>query len=179
MNYMAVISLLFVVIFSGCSKRVMTAMDATIAQSQSDAQQSCYENLPKPPDMSNWKPEQIVAYEATKALGDANKLLAKVPLDPCAGAAGTNVYDAEVAVVKENTAQSGQLLSFGESLASKGLYAYLAYEVFGFLNDSGSTNLNLTGNNNSLDGIGNKGNAWSQVKNPFTYNSIDNSVNIP
>jgi len=179
MNYVTIISLLFVIVFSGCGKRITTAYDVAIAASQAKASEACYNNLPKTPDMSNWSSDKIVAYEATKALGDANKILAKVSLDPCAKAAGTNVYDAEIAIAHEDTELIGKWLNFGEGLATKGLYAYLAYEVFGFLDDAGSTNLNINGSGNSLDGVGNKGNAWSQVKNPFTDNSISNNIPVP
>lgn len=168
-----IVPLLLIVLLCSCSKRQMTNMDVSIAASQSATSVACYQNLPKEPDMSNWSVDKITAYQSVKALADANKIIAKVSLDPCAGAAGKNVYDAEIAFAHENTEQSKNLLNFGESLATKGLYAYLAYEVFGFFENSGSTNLNLNGSGNNLDGVGNKGNAWSQIKNPWTDNSMD------
>lgn len=124
--------ILAVTLISGCAgtSSPVTMADTTVAEAQYKAQAACYQAAQQSkPDMSQWTPEQIAQYQLIEKLGDANKLLAKVSLDPCADAAGTNVYDAQVSLAKEGTQRQKNWLDFGQGVATKALYGFIAYEA--------------------------------------------------
>jgi len=138
--------LIAVAMLTGCAGSNDTSAglaDQSVSEDQTKAKLACYtahrSNLP---DMSTWQPEQIAQYELIQKLGDSNKLLAKVSLDPCADAGGTNVYDAKIAQVKEGTKRQKNWMDLGKDVAGKALYGTIA--VFGFdwlkdTNDKGDT----------------------------------------
>lgn len=168
--------ILLCITMTACGGRTPTDVDKDIAGKQSAAAVACYTaQAAKVPDMTNWKPEQITVYELTKALKESNKIIAKVPLDECAKAGGTNMYDAEIAISHDSSETTGKWLTFGEGLATKLLYAYGIHEAFDYLKTAGSTNVDLNGDGNTVDGVGNKGNNWSLTKNPFTDNHTENN----
>jgi hypothetical protein len=124
---------LAVSVLSGCAGSNDTSaglMDQSVSQDQLKAKQACYKAQEQvKPDMSSWTPEQISQYELIQKLGDSNKLLAKVSLDPCADAGGTNVYDARIAQIKEGTKRQKNWMDFGLGVATKTLYGFIAYEA--------------------------------------------------
>ena len=126
-------SLLAIVALSGCAGSNDTSAsmsDQAISTDQTEVKKACYKALEKTkPDMSTWKPEQIMAYTAVEKLGEANKLLAKVSTDPCADAGGTNVYDAKIVQIKEGTKRQKNQMDFGLGIATRTLYGFFAYEA--------------------------------------------------
>lgn len=167
----------------GCARRTTNDFDATIAAAQAVSSKACYDSLAKTrPDMSAWSIEQVERYELIQVIKDSNSkfasLAAKEPLDPCAKAAGTNVYDAQIQADKQDTEFAGKWLGFGEKVLSTALFAYGIHEVTGMLKgmSSGTT---INGNNNDLTGVGNKGDKWSlDTTRTTTTTTTDNSSHL-
>lgn len=128
-----VLILAVLTLLSGCAGSNDTAaglVDQTISADQTRAKTACYTAYrTSRPDMSEWSPEQIAQYELIQKLGDSNKLLAKVSLDPCHDAGGTNLYDKQIVQVKEGTKRQKNWMDFGLGVATKALYGFVAYEV--------------------------------------------------
>jgi len=166
----------------GCARRVTNEFDTTISTNQATATKACYDSLTRVrPDMTAWSIEQVERYELIQVIKDSNSkfasLAAKEPLDPCAKAAGTNVYDAQIQADKQDTEFAGKWLGFGEKVLSTALFAYGIHEVAGMLKDMGS-GTKVIGDNNSLEGVGNKGDGWSIKHSTDASTKLDNGSSI-
>lgn len=169
----------------GCARRVTNEFDTTISTNQATSTKACYDSITRVrPDMTAWSIEQVERYELIQVIKDSNSkfasLAAHEPLDPCAKAAGTNVYDAQIQADKQDTEFAGKWLGFGEKVLSTALFAYGIHEVAGMLksmNSNAGTTIN--GDNNSLTGVGNKGDGWkANTTNTTTTTTTDNSTHL-
>lgn len=169
----------------GCTRRLTNEHDITISTNQATVTKACYDSITRVrPDMSAWSIEQVERYELIQVIKDSNSkfasLAAKEPLDPCAKAAGTNVYDAQIQADKQDTEFAGKWLGFGEKVLSTALFAYGIHEVAGMLKDmNANAGTTINGDNNSLTGVGNKGDKWSaSTTNTTTTTTTDNSSHL-
>ena len=147
-------------ILTGCAGKINTTMsDERIADNQRKMVESCNKRMQEnTPDMSQWKPDQIMAYEAIQGLKDANKIIAGKSTDPCAEIAGKSVYEAQIDMEKENTKRQKNWMSFGKNIAGKALWGTVAYfgaEAIKDIDDDNTTiQVNDTGYSDGFtDGI--------------------------
>ena len=185
MNKIVACCLITTFLFTGCARRVTNEFDVSIAATQKDAYGKCVDSqVKKRPDMTTWTADQINNYENAQALRESNAkfaaLAAHEPLDPCAKAGGPNVYDAQMVADKQDTELAGKWLGFGEKILTTALFAYGIHEVAGMLKGmSGGTT--ITGDNNMLSGVGNKGDSWKTITpttTTTTTTTTDNSVHL-
>ena len=136
---------------SGCAiKRDVTAIDQGVAAYQKEMYVSCRDTLKKV-DTSKLSADQLERWQLVEALKDSNKLLAKVPLDECAGAGGTNINDVLIAESKEATKQTESFFDFGKTVVkSAAEVAEVFVVVDGVKSLAENAGTKVFGNNNEI-----------------------------
>jgi len=162
---------------AGQQRTPPTQYDAQLAVAASLAQKACYDaQKANAPDFSQMDGKDLALLKAVDALDRANARAAGKSVDPCADAAGTNFYDAEIAVAVEDRKKTEAWLKFGSDIATKTMWGFVAGFGFDYLKGAGGVNINNEGyqSSASLSDVGNE--TWTQTT-TTSRDSFSNSAN--